>query len=268
MKLENKIKRILYRRLSLEGYLRAVSSLYFLLYRLGFRRLFPMYEYPVFLKKRIARGDVVVDIGANLGYYSWFFARAVGRGGRVYAVEPMQPILPVLRRNVGRYRQVEILPCALGDEQKTIRMVNDTAAADYLHTGHNRVGDQPDTASGFSFEAEMQRGSELFGALERLDWIKCDIEGYEWVVLREMEPVIRRHRPVVLVETWGEQRKQLISFFADLGYSAFVLNKNTLCPAETNMFRDVFFIPEQRMERFSQQSPSARRADQPHSGSV
>lgn len=249
---ENNIKRFLYRNLSLERYLRTVSSLYFLCYRLGFRRFFPMYEYPAFLKKRITRGDTVVDIGANLGYYSWFFARAVGRNGKVYAVEPMQPILPVLRRNIGRYAAVEILPYALGVEEKTIRMENYTApAAGYLHTGLNRVQETPSEDTNLSFEAEMKRGSVLFGALEQLDWIKCDIEGYEGVVLREMEPVIRRHRPVVLVETSGEQRRGLTVFFGGMAYAAFVLKDSRLLPAETNVHRDVIFIPEEKREFFN-----------------
>lgn len=54
------------------------------------------------------------------------------------------------------------------------------------------------------FEAEMRRGSELFASLDRIDLIKCDIEGYELVVMTEMRPLLERHHPTVLIETRGE----------------------------------------------------------------
>lgn len=51
------------------------------------------------------------------------------------------------------------------------------------------------------FEAEMRRGSVLFADLPKIDFIKCDIEGYEGVVIPELRPLIERHLPTVLIET-------------------------------------------------------------------
>ena len=71
------------------------------------------------------------------------------------------------------------------------------------------------------FTAQMRRGSELFGKLERLDFIKCDIEGYEVIVMREMRPLLERHRPTVLIETGGENRPQIIELFTELDYKGY-----------------------------------------------
>ena len=57
----------------------------------------------------------------NLGYYARTLSRLAGPAGRVYAVEPVPPILAVLRRNLRRCRNVEILPYALGTENKPDR---------------------------------------------------------------------------------------------------------------------------------------------------
>ena len=171
------IHRILYRTLPFEGYLRAVSRMFFVWQRLGIGRYAPATEYVYHLGRLVRRGDVCIDIGANLGYYARTISRLAGPEGRVYAVEPVEPIRRVLERNLRRCRNVEILPYALGTESRTVAMGNDSAReTGYFGTGQNFVNDsgrQTDTA----FTAEMRRGSELFARLERLDFIKCDIEG-------------------------------------------------------------------------------------------
>ena len=87
------IHKILYRTLPLEGYLRAVSRLFFLWQRLGIGREAPATEYVYHLPKLVRAGDTCIDIGANLGYYARTLSRLTGPAGRVYAVEPVPPIL-------------------------------------------------------------------------------------------------------------------------------------------------------------------------------
>ena len=174
------IHKILYKTLPLEGYLRAVSRMFFLWQRLGIGRYAPATEYVYHSAGLSGGATTCIDIGANLGYYARTLSPLTGPTGRVYAVEPVPPILAVLRRNLRRCRNVEILPYALGTESRTVAMGNDSAReTGYFGTGQNFVNDsgrQTDTA----FTAEMRRGSELFARLERLDFIKCDIEGTSW----------------------------------------------------------------------------------------
>lgn len=199
------IHKLLYRLLPLEGYLRTVSALFFLSQRLGLGRRSPATEYVYHLGALVSPGDTVIDIGANLGYYTRTLARLTGPAGRVYAVEPVEPIRRVLRRNVGGCRNVEILPYALGASSREVSMANDTAREQgYFGTGQNFVNERGEAASD-EFPAQMRRGSELFAPLTRLDFIKCDIEGYELVVMREMRPLLERFRPRVLIETGGSE---------------------------------------------------------------
>ena len=88
----------------------------------------------------------------------------------------------------------------------------------------------------------MRRGSELFAALKRLDFIKCDIEGYERIVLPEMRALIERFHPVVLLETDGDTRREMVAMFADMGYRAYTLSDNgSECPLTTDSDRDIIF---------------------------
>lgn len=235
------IHKLLYRTLSLKGYLRAVSGLFFLWQRLGIGRYAPATEYVYHLPELVRAGDTAIDIGANLGYYSRTLARLTGPSGKVYAVEPVPPILEVLRHNLRRCRNVEILPYALGTEDKPITMANDSARqTGYFGTGQNFVNDAGQHAA-VEFTAQMRRGSELFGALEKLDFIKCDIEGYEVVVMSQIRPVIERHHPIVLIETGDEKRPQIIALFTAMGYTGYTLEHGQEIPLSDASTKDIIF---------------------------
>ena len=234
--------RILYRLLSLENYLRVVSRMFFLYRALGLGRGGRALEYVYHLPQLVKQGDKVIDIGANLGYYTCPLADLVGEEGRVYAVEPVPVIFSVLKRNVGNLRNVELLNYALGEECRTIEMANDSvASAGYFGTGRNFVSEGELSKDAMRFTAQMQRGSELFGAMEQIDFIKCDIEGYERVVLPELRPLIEKFHPTVLVETDGESRQQMIEMFAELGYSAYMLVGGKEVTLDPESDKDIIF---------------------------
>ena len=234
--------RILYRLLSLENYLRVVSRMFFLYRALGLGRGGRALEYVYHLPQLVKQGDKVIDIGANLGYYTCPLADLVGEEGRVYAVEPVPVIFSVLKRNVGKRRNVELLNYALGEECRTIEMANDSvASAGYLGTGRNFVSEGELSKDAVRFTAQMKRGSELFGGMEKIDFIKCDIEGYERVVLPELRPLIEKFHPTVLVETDGESRQQMIRMFTELGYSAYMLVGGKEVTLDPESDKDIIF---------------------------
>ncbi len=237
------LHRILYRTLPLEGYLRAVSRLFFLWQRLGLGRRAPETEYVYHLPQLVRAGDTCIDIGANLGYYARTISRLAGPAGRVYAVEPVAPIRKVLSRNLRRCGNTEILPFALGAAAGPVRMGNDSARENgYFGTGRNFVN-EGGGRSDVEFTAEMRRGSELFARLPRLDFIKCDIEGYEAVVMKEMRPLLERFRPTVLIETGGENRPRIVRLFTQLGYAGYTLDRGREIPLSPGSTKDIIFRP-------------------------
>ena len=234
--------RILYRLLSLENYLRVVSRMFFLYRALGLGRGGRALEYVYHLPQLVKQGDKVIDIGANLGYYTCPLADLVGKGGRVYAVEPVPVIFSVLKQNVGKRGNVELLNYALGEQERTIEMANDSvASAGYFGTGRNFVSEGELSKDAVRFTAQMKRGSELFGGMEKIDFIKCDIEGYERVVLPELRPLIEKFHPPVLVETDGESRQQMIRMFTELGYIAYMLVGGKEVTLDPESDKDIIF---------------------------
>jgi FkbM family methyltransferase len=240
------LHRILYKVLSLKGYLRVVSSLFFLSHKLRMGRYDEATEYTFHLDKLVKPGDLVIDIGANLGYYARLLAQCVGRKGFVYAVEPVAPIRQVLEWNLRGYTNVEVLPYALGAEEQQVTLGNATVhTAGYFGTGQNFVK-QGQEATDVEFEAEMKRGTDLFAHLTRIDFIKCDVEGYEVVILEQMRPLLERFRPTVLCESGGDNRARVVELFTSLGYDAFTLEHGEEVTLTEQSHKDIIFRPQRR----------------------
>lgn len=235
----------------MEIYLRILSALFFVSFRLGILKNSENYFNLYFLKNLIRKGDSVIDIGANLGYYSVFFSKLIGNDGKLYSVEPVKQMLEVLRRNLKGKKNVTIFPYALGEENKTVNLGNDTVSQKgYMRSGSHKIIDQNQEVD-VTFNAEMKKGSELFKDLEKIDFIKCDIEGYEWIVLKEMESVIVKHRPSFLIETRRENRRLLLQFFKEKDFTSYILQDRKLVPATPDNYLDIFVFPNEKISTIS-----------------
>ena len=239
------IKRLIFKSLSLESYLRKLQGGYFLAYNTGILRLSSNYKYHYYAKKLIKKGDTVIDIGANLGYYSILFAQWVGEKGKVFSVEPIAIYNKIFNERAKKYPNITLYPYALGLEEKTIELVSSPQTG-YLNTGLPHVYDPEKDgaieAQEFKFEAQMRIPSVLFGDLERIDYIKCDIEGFEYTVLSEMKEIILKCKPKVQVEVWSENEEKVLALFQELGYKPYKLNKGELEP-NINVEGDFIFLP-------------------------
>jgi len=252
--IENILKKLLFKCLSFSQYLTLISRSYFLLYRMNFLKNNSSFKYHYFLKNVINKGDTVIDIGANLGYFSIPFSQWVGKEGVVYWVEPLTQMREVFKKNIGTRKNITILPYALGNENKKIIMGNNTRIDnEIIATGSHFVLEENATAID-EFSAEMRKGSELFNNLEKLHFIKCDIEGYENVVIPEIKQILIEHKPLMLIETKREKRVFLLNFLLDIGFSGFVLEDKKLylvSDIKGNKEDDILFIHENKLDLFT-----------------
>lgn len=251
------MKLFLFKALSFENYLYALSKMYFLSYNLGLLKKQPLYKYHYFLRSVIKKNDIVIDIGANLGYFSIYFSRWIGAKGIVYAVEPVESVRKILKRNVKKCTNVKIIPYALGEFNKDIEIVNTTRKLKgFIASGSNYVMDEskPVTDENIDkFNAVMRKGSELFGGLTKIDFIKCDVEGYETNIIPEMEALLKKHEPLMLIETRRENRIFLQKYLSDLGFRGFVLENGKLYPSLTVKEKeedDILFIPQSKLDLY------------------
>ncbi|MDR0541937.1 MAG: FkbM family methyltransferase [Dysgonamonadaceae bacterium] len=225
------LKKTLFSLLGIENYLRLHQKGYFIAYRLGILKKNNNYKYHYYVKNLIHEGDTVIDIGANLGYYSRLFSEWVGPSGKVYAVEPIALYNKLFKEATKRQTNITLYPFALGAEEKRIYLVTH-AHSGYLHTGLPHVYDASKDGNieeqGFRFRAEMKRPDQLFAGLEKINYIKCDIEGFEYTVLSEMKELLAKYKPVLQVEVWGENKERLFQLLQSMGYAPHRLENNTL----------------------------------------
>ena len=231
------IKRLIFKILGLKNYLRILQRTYFLLYRIGILKYNSTYEYHYFVKHLIDDGDVIIDIGANLGYYSLLFAKWTGGSGKVFAVEPIAIYNEIFNEKAKKYKNITLYSYALGAEEKTVELVSSPQTG-FLSTGLPHIYDPQRDGKvenqEFKFDAQMKKPSVLFRDLDRIDYIKCDIEGFEYIVLSDMKEIIRKCKPKVQVEVWNDNREKLLEMFDELGYTPYKLWKYRLVPLNEN----------------------------------
>jgi FkbM family methyltransferase len=250
------IKRLLLSVLGEKNYLTFHSGVYQLLYRTGL--LGKEYEDVYFLKKIIRPGDYCADIGAHLGYFTIELSRLVGKDGKVLAIEPVTPFHNVLQRLLRRKkaRNVTLYQLALGGNGDYVEMGIPQVGAE-RRFAHARIKDNNDHLEFVRSErVKNEPGDRLFLHLPRLDYIKCDVEGFEYQVFASMLRTLEAHRPMLLCELFD--RNLLIRFatlLEPLGYRGYVLENGALVAVDIHAEGQIptdnyYFLPPQREDRF------------------
>lgn len=202
-------------------------------------------------------GMTVVDVGANLGYYSLLASTLVGTSGRVVALEPNSEncrlLLSSLRLN--RSTNVELLPVAADVA---------TGWAYYsTHVGSNGgLIDSDELLTHPGVVVPTFRLDDLVS--DRVDFLKMDVEGAEGRVVRGATRLIERDRPVVTTELKDEMLtrvsnmsvREYLGYFESIGYRPILLDKvgedDTPYPSvdamvsewgELDELRDILLVP-------------------------
>lgn len=249
--MKDKLNKFIFKILSIDNYLRLLQRSYFLLYRIGILKFNRTYDLHYYVQNLIKKGDTVIDIGANLGYYSVLFSKWVGKTGHVYAVEPIELYNKIFKEATKNCNNITLYPYALGLEKKEIEMVNPLSRG-YLRTGLPHVYDENRDGNidqiEYRFKSQMKRPSLLFQDLTQIDYIKCDVEGFEQTVLSEMKDLIDKFKPIVQVEVWRNNDPAIRQLFKDMGYKLYYLNQDKLQQVSDDSFippSDYIFIHSQ-----------------------
>jgi FkbM family methyltransferase len=176
-----------------------------------------------FMSARLGPGATFVDVGANVGAYSYWAHRCLQGQGRILAVEPD----PEMRRRLlfnlhsNAMHEVEVLDCALSDRQgEAVLYVNDA------QRGENTIApEQAQAVGGARITQQVPMDTLLHAlssrAVSRIDMLKIDIEGHELAVLSHFFA----HAPeslwprVILAEHKHEAASALQQLFEARGYA-------------------------------------------------
>lgn len=208
----------------LEGYTQA------LLYRLARQNQLYEYQTAMLALGALRPGDIALDIGAHVGYFTLLFRLAVGETGRVFAFEPLADTYRRLLHNVmiNGFSNVLPLPLAVAKQPGTaffhINRENEGASSLLGGDGGEQVPVQLTSLDNL-FRENLSTRPRL---------MKIDVEGAEMEVLLGAEKWFDRQGPdVVIVEIGrgglafaGASEWDIRQFFEQRGYRAGVINGN------------------------------------------
>jgi FkbM family methyltransferase len=181
------------------------------------------------LRRYVKPGATALDIGANIGAHTLQLARVVGPQGRVLSFEPTAFAFAKLRRNLQLNpqiaSQVTTLQCFLTREDG-----NPLPQSVYSSWSLPRSAEAHEKHLGLLMATAGARGAALDRvlaehAIERVDLVKLDVDGFECDVLAGASNMIRRDRPTFVMEIMpyglveqGASLAQLLNFFIPFGY--------------------------------------------------
>jgi FkbM family methyltransferase len=177
------------------------------------------------VKKEIKPGDTVLDLGANIGYYTLIFAKLVGKSGKVYAFEPDPNNFALLKKNVkiNGYNNVVLINKAVSNKTEKLKL--------YLcedNNGDHRIYDSHDGRK--CIEIESVKLDNYFKDYNgKVDFIKIDIQGAEAAAAQGMFNLLKKNKSVKIIsEFWpiglkrfGVEPIEYLNLLTKLGFRLF-----------------------------------------------
>lgn len=196
------------------------------------------------LADRLPAGGVLVDVGANAGLHCVQLARTVD-DLTVHAFEPVASTYDVLQRNIAKNgvgEHIHTRRMAVAEREGTLRLTNT------LHLGNFVVPDGETAAQEVVEEVPSRPLDDVLDELgvERVDAIKCDVEGAELGVLRGAVRTLERSHPMLLLEIderwakrYGHTGADVVEFLTERGYGYERIVGEALLPASGSLAQDL-----------------------------
>lgn len=203
------------------------------------------------VKKIINKGDTVIDIGANIGYYTLMFAKLVGNDGKVFAFEPELSNYNLIKKNVeiNGYKNVVIEHKAVSNKNEKIKLYlsEDNKGA------HTLVKDKTKNF----LEIDSVRLDDYFKEYEgKVDFIKMDIEGAEMEALKGMSLTLVKMSNIKLMTEYnpyllkkiGINPKEYLELLKKSGFKLYHLDKKQTKLIDNDLARFLKkYLPEKRI---------------------
>ncbi|MBO7537542.1 MAG: FkbM family methyltransferase [Alphaproteobacteria bacterium] len=162
------------------------------------------------LQPYIKKNAVILDIGANIGNHSVYWAVKTD-AKRIYSFEPVKDFFKILQKNVeinNLTNKIKILNIGLSDKK-----INGTISSyDRTNIGETHVKQDPN-------------GNLLLDKLDNIkieedtiDFVKIDVEGHELEVLQGARETLLKYKPTIFVESFPDKKPKVHEYLTNLGY--------------------------------------------------
>ncbi|MCW1949203.1 MAG: FkbM family methyltransferase [Candidatus Shapirobacteria bacterium] len=145
-------------------------------------------------------GDTVVDVGANIGYYTVLLADKVGKNGKVYAFEPDKINFEILTKNIkeNNLKNVVAINAAVGSKEGELK----------LYKSEENFGDHKLYGNDKEIEKVKIVNLDKYFGNEKINLLKIDTQGWEPEVIEGAKELIEKNKPVMFLEYSPASYKQ------------------------------------------------------------
>ena len=197
------------------------------------------------LAKFIDKDKSIIDVGANIGFFSLMLFKELNFKGNAYLFEPVPHLAKLCEKTFKRKKnKVHVYNCGLGDDNfsDTIYISRDD------NIGWNTLVKEKVKTPMETLEITIKKFDDL--EIENVGFIKIDVEGYEYKVIRGMMDSIKKYYPVLMIEVgwgkgshphWGEEIEAFELLF-QLGYKTYSLDGEEINFFEINETKDVLLL--------------------------
>ncbi|MEO6894830.1 MAG: FkbM family methyltransferase [Ginsengibacter sp.] len=184
-----------------------------------------------FFKKFIKKGDLVIDIGANIGDTTVPMALAAGNTGITLGFDPNPYVLKILEINSGlnkNKQHIIPLPYAISVHDEEFYYVSSEASF-----ANGAISTTKESMHGKFIFPDKIKGINLHSLLEKnyneklgnFTFIKIDTEGYDKEIIKSISGLIQKYKPVIVAESFGKSlpiaKEELFNVIEKHGYEIF-----------------------------------------------
>lgn len=184
-----------------------------------------------FFKKFIKPGDLVVDIGANIGDTTVPMALAAEKSGITLGFDPNPFVFKILKINAslnGAKQNIIPLPYAISVNEEEFYYVSEEAsfgngAISVTKDNPRFKFTHPDKIRGINLKKYLE--ANYPARIDRLSFIKIDTEGYDKEIIKSIPDLIEKYKPVIVAECYrkssNEEKTDLFNSVSKLGYDLY-----------------------------------------------
>ena len=189
------------------------------------------------IAKTLNPGDAVLDVGANVGFFTLLAASKVGPTGHVYAFEPVPSVRTALEYNLAlnQFNNVTVYAKAVSDHSGTV-VINEGPED---HKGLSSM--RPLESASHQHSIAAVAINEIIDTFSKIHLIKIDVEGAELLALHGMVELLKRDRPYLVIEftdsflrSFGHTDTMLRDYLLTLGYTLWLITGKSLDVLDTD----------------------------------
>ena len=190
------------------------------------------------IRRLVKPGDCVLDIGANIGFYTRYFSRLVGPAGEIHAFEPDAAHFQRLTQRTGHWPNVHRYHAAVGEKTGTITLY----LSDALNVDHRTYPVEEDSRKTVEINCVCldSRFSE-----KKVDFIKMDTQGYEYAILQGMQAILQRSANLrMILEFWpaglrkaGSSPEAVLQLLRDHGFEIYLVSSTSIVRFHESLIR-------------------------------